>query len=113
MRRAIIGAAILAGFTAMAHADTSITPVDPAPYRKLNCDQIAERIQALNVPIADDSSTIAGFKRSPSLQFALLGIGSRNTEYETQLALARGERNALIAVAVEKDCAAKRLVPMR
>jgi hypothetical protein len=90
-----------------------VTPVDPAPFRKLSCDQIAARIQKLNVPIGDNNSTIAGFQRSPTLEFLLLGTGSRSPEFIAEVARARGERNALIAVAVEKDCAAKRLVPMR
>lgn len=114
MRRVLLTALVLAATTTVAFADASIQPVDPAPFRKLNCDEIATRIQALNRPIGDDSSTIAGFKRAHNpVLFALTGFGSRTSEYNDMLAQARGERNALIAVAVEKDCASKRLVPMR
>ncbi len=113
MKRLMLAAAVLA-FAGPALAQWQpITPVDPARFRRLSCDEIAARIQVLNGPIGDNNSTIAGFKRSPSLEFLLLGTGSRSPAFIDEVAKARGERNALIAVAVEKDCAAKRLVPMR
>ncbi|MBZ9938179.1 hypothetical protein LB518_17905 [Mesorhizobium sp. BR1-1-16] len=114
MKRFVIAAALVLIGSIPAFAQWEpVTPIDPARFRKLSCDEIAVRIQKLNVPIGDNNSTIAGFRRSPSLEFLLLGTGSRSPEFTAMVAKARGERNALIAVAVEKDCAAKRLVPMR
>lgn len=114
MRRSLLALAIVAAASGPALAQWEpVTPVDPARFRKLSCDEIAARIQKLNGPIGDNNSTIAGFRRSPTLEFLLLGTGSRSPEFIAEVARARGERNALIAVAVEKDCAAKRLVPMR
>ncbi|SHG50741.1 hypothetical protein SAMN02745157_4357 [Kaistia soli DSM 19436] len=114
MKQLVVAAAalLMASIPALAQWEP-VTPVDPARFRKLSCDEIAARIQKLNVPIGDNNSTIAGFRRSPTLEFLLLGTGSRSPEFVAMVAKARGERNALIAVAVEKDCAAKRLVPMR
>ncbi len=114
MIRSIVAAVTFLAMAAPALAQWEpVTPVDPARFHKLSCDQIAHRIQVLNGPIGDNNSTIAGFKRSPSLEFLLLGTGSRSPEFLAEVSKARGERNALIAVAVEKDCAAQRLVPMR
>ncbi len=114
MKRSIVTAMTLVALAGPALAQWEpVAPVDPARFRKLSCDQIAHRIQVLNEPIGDNNSTIAGFKRSPSLEFLLLGTGSRSPAFIAEVSKARGERNALIAVAVEKDCAAQRLVPMR
>ena len=92
----------------------AVTPVDPAPYRKLSCEQIAAKIRQLNVPIGNDSSTLAGLQRGPNpVLFFFTGFGASPPGYKDTLARYRGERNALIAVSVEKDCAAKMLVPHR
>jgi hypothetical protein len=100
--------------TAASAQRADVTPVNPAQFRKLSCDQIAFRIRQLNVPIGNDSSTLAGLQRAQNpVLFFFTGFGSRTDEYNASLAHARGERNALIAVAVEKDCAAKLLVPQR
>jgi hypothetical protein len=115
MKSALLASFVLGASTAAAVAQANtITPVDPAPFRKLSCDEIASRIRALNGPIGDDGSTIAGFKRAENpVLFFLFGTTSRSAEYERNIALQRGERNALIHVAVEKNCAAGRLVPFR
>ena len=114
MKRMILAAVALAALAGPALAQWEpVTPVDPAKFRGLSCDQIAAHIQALNVPIGNNNSTIAGFQRSPSLEFLLLGTGSRSKDFVAEVSKARGARNALIAVAVEKNCAAERLVPMR
>lgn len=114
MRHSLVAMAVAVATCGPALAQYQpVSPVDPVPFRTLSCDEIAARIQGLNGPIGDNNSTIAGFRRSPTLEFLLLGTGSRSPEFVAEVARARGERNALIAVAVEKDCAAKRLVPMR
>lgn len=106
--------AFAATVSTVAAQDVPVTAVDPAPYRKLSCEQIAFKIRQLNAPIGDDSSTLAGLQRAHNpVLFFFTGIGSRTAEYNERLALARGQRNALIAVAVEKDCASKLLVPQR
>ena len=113
MNRAAIAFAGLVALTLPALAQTEpVTPVNPAKFRHLSCDEIARRIGILNGAIGDNNSTIAGFGRTQDLgkavEFFLLGLGSRTPEYNAKIASARGERNALIAVAVEKNCAAKR-----
>lgn len=115
MRRPLLALLLLAATTSLAAAQSApVTPVNPAPYRKLSCEQIAAKIRELNVPIGNDSSTLAGLQRGPNpVLFFFTGFGASTPEYESNLALQRGERNALIAVAVEKDCASKLLVPMR
>jgi hypothetical protein len=106
----LVGSSTVAAFAQV----NTITPVDPGPFRRLSCDEIASRIRALNGPIGDDGSTIAGFKRAQNpVLFFLFGTTSRSAEYERGIAQQRGERNALIQVAVEKNCASGRLVPMR
>ncbi|MCX5493674.1 hypothetical protein OSH11_03040 [Kaistia dalseonensis] len=110
MRRAIAALFVLAGLTTGAIAQPDVTPVNPAPYRKLNCDQIAARIQALNVKIGSANNSWDNFKRSPTIWFVLFAIPTPNPEYDQMLAHARGERQALIKLAVDKRCAAKRLV---
>lgn len=114
-RIAIVLAAIFSLVSPALAQRQPITPVDPSKFRHLTCDQIATRIQALNRPIGDNNSTIAGIRRSQELgttmQFLLLGTGSRTAEFNATIAQYRGERNALIAVAVEKNCAEKRLKP--
>jgi len=113
MKRSLLAIAGLLAASLPAFAQYQpVTPVDPAPFRRLSCDEIATHIQRLNRPIGDNNSTIAGLRRSPSLEFLLLGTGSRSPAFIAEVAKARGTRNALIAVAVEKNCAAKRLVPM-
>ena len=47
-------------------------------------------------------------RRNPTLQFILLGIRTPNPTYEDFMAHVRGERIALIEVAVAKNCAAQR-----
>lgn len=105
---ALAGLSLIAT-AASARAQTdAIQPVDPAPYRKLSCDEIASRIQALNVPIGSNNNSWDELRRNPTLQFILLGIPTPNPTYEEFLAHARGERIALIEVAVAKNCAAQR-----
>lgn len=95
--------------TAAANAQSGdIQAVDPAPFHKLSCDEIASRIQALNIPIGSANNSWDELRRNPTLQFILLGIKKPNPTYEEFLARARGERIALIQVAVDKNCAAQR-----
>lgn len=101
---------LVAATSARAQQPEPITPVDPAPYRKLSCDEIASRIQALNIPISSSNNSWDELRRNPTLQFILLGIRSPNPSYEEFMARARGERIALIEVAVAKDCAAQRSI---
>ncbi|MCX5514909.1 hypothetical protein C3941_11190 [Kaistia algarum] len=114
-KRMIISVVTLAAAMSGASAQRAdVTPVNPAQFKKLSCEQIAFRIRQLNVPIGNDSSTLAGLQRAQNpVLFFFTGFGSRNDDYNASLAHARGERNALIAVAVEKDCASKLLVPQR
>lgn len=115
MRRTLLSILALTATASVAAAqDVPVTAVNPAPYRKLSCEQIAFKIRQLNGPIGNDSSTLAGLQRAQHpVLFFFTGFGSRTPEYDQSLALARGQRNALIAVAVEKDCASKLLVPQR
>lgn len=115
LSKSLVAALALSATATVAFAQQQdVTPVNPAPFRKLSCEQIAARIRQLNVPIGDDSSTLAGLQRAQNpVLFFFTGFGSRSPEYNESLAHARGERNALISVAVEKDCASKLLVPMR
>ena len=114
MKRIALSVLALAASAGFALANGDITPVAPARYRNLSCDEIAMRIQQLNVPISNDSSTLAGLQRAHNpVLFFFTGFGSRTPDYDASLALARGERNALIAVAVKKDCASQRLIPSR
>lgn len=115
MRRIVLASLLFATSASLAAAQYQpVTPVDPAHFRKLSCEQIAQRIRQLNVPIGNDSSTLAGLQRGPNpVLFFFTGFGASPPGYQESLAHDRGERNALIAVAVEKDCASKTLVPMR
>jgi hypothetical protein len=105
---------VLAGLGLLASAPVAgaqserINSVDPSQFRNLSCDQIASRIQALNVPISSDNNSWDDLRRNPTLQFILLGIRTPNPTYEDFMAQVRGERIALIEVAVAKNCAAQR-----
>lgn len=100
--------ALVAGVTAAGAQTEAIAPVDPAQFRNLTCDQIAARIQALNIPISSNNNSWDELRRNPTLQFILLGIRTPNPTYDEFMAHARGERIALIEVAVAKNCAAQR-----
>ncbi|WEK49090.1 MAG: hypothetical protein P0Y66_15210 [Candidatus Kaistia colombiensis] len=109
MRRISLAAlALVAGVTAASAQTESIEPVNPSQFRNLSCDQIAARIQALNIPISSNNNSWDELRRNPTLQFILLGIRTPNPTYDEFMAHARGERIALIEVAVAKNCAAQR-----
>ncbi|WP_156911750.1 hypothetical protein [Kaistia adipata] len=105
---------VLAGLGLMASASIAVAqseridPVDSGQFRKLSCDEIASRIQALNVPISSSNNSWDELRRNPTLQFILLGIRTPNPSYDDFMARVRGERIALIEVAVAKNCAAQR-----
>ncbi|BCP53412.1 hypothetical protein K32_20290 [Kaistia sp. 32K] len=105
---ALAGLGLLACATTASAQSERIDPVDSSQFRKLSCDEIASRIQALNVPISSNNNSWDELRRNPTLQFILLGIRTPNPTYEDFIAHARGERNALIEVAVAKNCAAQR-----
>lgn len=105
---ALAGFSLIAAATS-AHAQSeTIQPVDSSQFSNLSCDEIATRIQALNVPISSNNNSWSELRRNPTLQFILLGIRTPNPTYEEFMARARGERIALIEVAVAKNCAAQR-----
>jgi hypothetical protein len=108
MKRTLLTAVALLGLMTVAHAGNRTHA--PVPYHKLSCDQIASRIQALNVPIGSANNTWDNLRRNPTALYLLLGIKNKNTDYDAMLDQARSERVALIRVAVEKDCAAQRLI---
>lgn len=99
---------LVASVTAASAQAEAIQPVDSSQFRKLSCDEIASRIQALNIPISSNNNSWDELRRNPTLQFILLGIRTPNPTYEEFMAHARGERIALIEVAVAKNCAAQR-----
>jgi hypothetical protein len=104
----LIVASIIAYIVPAAAQSERIEPVDSSQFRNLSCDEIASRIQALNVPISSNSNSWDELRRNPTLQFILLGIRTPNPTYEDFMAHVRGERIALIEVAVAKNCAAQR-----
>jgi hypothetical protein len=105
---ALAALGFVAGATAASAQTEAIQPVDSSQFRNLSCDEIASRIQALNVPISSNNNSWDELRRNPTLQFILLGIRTPNPTYEEFMAHVRGERIALIEVAVAKNCAAQR-----
>lgn len=78
------------------------------PVHRLSCAEIATRIQALNRPIGAENNPWHQLRRNPTPQFVLLGIVTPDPEHDARLDQLRQERNALIAQAVDEDCAARR-----
>jgi len=107
---ALAALGVVAGVAPAAAQTEAIQPVDPSQYNNLTCDEIASRIQALNVPISSNNNSWDELRRNPTLQFILLGIRTPNPTYEEFMAHVRGERVALIEVAVAKNCAAQRSI---
>jgi hypothetical protein len=83
------------------------------PLHRLTCDQIATRIQAANGPIGDENNSWLQLQRNPTAQFVLLGIVTPDPEHDAAIDRLRAERNALIVVAVDKNCAAERGLTIR
>jgi hypothetical protein len=105
LRIVLAGLGLFAGASLASAQAERIDTVDSAQFSKLSCNEIASRIQALNVPISSNNNSWDELRRNPTLQFILLGIRTPNPSYEDFMARVRGERIALIEVAVTKNCA--------